>query len=487
MQLEILPKPLLMRNLNERMCILINHELMIIKKLLKYLPHNRTSLKHVYLKNRQQLYLLDLIAKNLGTNGKAAYLPTDRELKQKILPLAAYLLHFSPRINLEEHKNFIRSNPVLLYTLWQKMSRTPPQEDLTEQRRAVPSPHPEGNSETESSSECKAKFIVKPALIHTQRKTHLPHKAHKKLLPKNKRRKKPSLSLFWGIVSLVFIILFMSYFTFAAVKATASHLTPALLLEQPNHTAAGTPSEQKHYIPLAGETVAGLYLTEADINFQNKLVLTIDDIELNDNIDSILYTLAKYGIKAVFFIETSRLIDRNNRPYRQSQEFLHKILFYGHTIGNHSFGHPNYNKILNPKNIARNVKKTEEVIEAVLGFKYNLVYVRPPYGNRGPNNCLDAILKQNNQLLILWQIDSYDWKMNLGYDDNRHLSSQQVINKTLSKIKNSRGGVILLHGSHHINSVLEPLITKTLTLSNDRGGYTFVPLEELLALKYHQR
>ncbi len=445
MQLDVIPKPAIMRNPSERMSMLINHELLIIKKLLKNLPHNRTSFKHVYLKNRQQLYLLDLIAKESGHNGKAVHLLKASELKQKILPLAAYLINFSPRINLEEHKNFIRSNPVLLYTLWQK---------------------------TDS--------------VHVQPTRRVHPAADKKLLPKKKPRKKQYIPLFWGISALVLIIFFMSYFTFAAVKTTAYNFT------QDNPDQLSQPLKisnnpgYKAYIPLAGETAAGLYLTEPKINFSNKLALTLDDLELNDTIDSILLTLSKYGIKAVFFIEAGRLVDGNNKPYRKSQELLHKIIFYGHTIGNHSFGHPNYNMILKPARVAENLARAEAVIDEVLGFHYEIQYVRPPYGNRGIGNVVDEIVKQKNQLLILWQIDSYDWKMNLGYSDNRHLSSQQVITKTLSKIKKSTGGVILLHGFQYINSVLEPLIAEALKLKNAQGGYVFVPLEELLAIKYNK-
>ncbi|MBN1796956.1 MAG: polysaccharide deacetylase family protein [Spirochaetales bacterium] len=480
MQLDLLPTSVITRNPSESMRILINHELLIIKKLLKKLPHNRTSLGKVYLKSRQQLYLLDLIAKNLNSNGKAVHLLEAGELKQKILPLAAYLINFSPRIGSEEHKSFIRSNPALLYTLWQKTSLDPRPEQTYTEEDALPA------RRSEHRSEMKHESNVRNKLVHPQPQSQKHSPVRKKPPLKKKPNQKQYPSFFWGISALALIILFMSYFTFAALKTTAATLAPAFSLNSQDYAATDPQSGQEQYLPLEGETVAGLYLTEPNVNFNNKLVLTLDDIALNDNIDPILLTLSTYGIKAVFFVEASRLVDENNTPYRTSQELLHKIIFYGHTIGNHSFGHPNYNMILKPARVADNLAMAEAVIDDVLGFHYNIRYVRPPYGNRGVNNIVDQIVKQRNQLLILWQIDSYDWKMNLGYSDNRHLSSQQVISKTLSKIKSSTGGVILLHGFQYINSVLEPLIEQARKLRNKQGGFTFVPMEELLALKYNQ-
>ncbi|MEJ2664005.1 MAG: polysaccharide deacetylase family protein, partial [Spirochaetia bacterium] len=335
------------------------------------------------------------------------------EINRRVLPLAAYLIAYSPRIRTPQDKEFIRTHPGLLYKLWY----------------ATP--------------------------LHA-----MPDTKHSDAAVDRS---------------------FISYFLFAGVSVTGSSLSSGPAEHGIDDENTTTPN----YVPLTGEITAGLYLREPKTDFKNRLALTLDDIELNRNIDNILRILQKYDIQAVFFIETSRLVDSSGRPYPSSREFLQKILFYGHILGNHSFGHPNF-AMLKPAAIKTNLKKAGSVIDEVLGFHYNISFIRPPYGNRGRDRIVDKIIKQSGRLLILWQIDSADWKMNLGYSDPRHLSAKQVIQRTVSRIKRSTGGVILLHGFQHINLVLEPIIKKALALKNSRGGFSFVPLEQLLDIKYHR-
>jgi hypothetical protein len=121
MHIDLFADPKLLQNPTEKIIVLLGHEMIIIKKLLHNLNKNQgiPDLK-LHLDNKQ-LEILKLIASRLGHNGRTIDMLNAAELKQKILPLAAYLLTFSPRISTEQDKNFIRRNPKLLYFLWQKI------------------------------------------------------------------------------------------------------------------------------------------------------------------------------------------------------------------------------------------------------------------------------------------------------------------------------------------------------------------------------
>jgi len=482
--------------------VLLGHEILIIKKLLYYLLTTKPDGRPVIQIAPRQRYILELIGErlagdtsdparasevsgisdaddNTGTRGASACpIPGRKELKYRVLPLAAYLINYSPRIRSPEDKEFVRTHPELLYKVWHKTPSLEAFQFLTPSAAEVGPPGSQAGAVITPPVPACGPVSGPPAAGSVPPETEIPAAAQAP--PRNT----PQASFFRAFSVLLLVIFFVSYFMFAGVRINESALTP----ERFTRPATETPGfNGPSYTPRAGEITAGLYFREPDTDFQNKLTLTLDDIELNLNIDTILRTLQKYNIQAVFFIETSMLTDSGGRPYPCSREFLQKILLNGHTLGNHSYGHPNFAAMPRASSIVANLTKAEEIIDEILGFHYNIRYIRPPYGSRGKTRIVDKIVKQRNQLLILWEIDSQDWQMNLGYSDSRHLSARQVIDKTLYRIKHGTGGVILLHGFQHINSVLEPIIKRTLEFKNARGGFRFVPLEELLDIKYRKK
>ncbi|SDH94405.1 Polysaccharide deacetylase [Vibrio xiamenensis] len=68
----------------------------------------------------------------------------------------------------------------------------------------------------------------------------------------------------------------------------------------------------------------------------------------------------------------------------------------------------------------------------------NMRWFRPPYGQRTPE--LIANLKQHNERVMLWNIDSQDW--------NKKLSNQQVHDRVTTLMLLWRKGIILYHDIH---------------------------------------
>lgn len=129
---------------------------------------------------------------------------------------------------------------------------------------------------------------------------------------------------------------------------------------------------------------------------ENKMVaLTFDDGPHPGHTDQILDILAKYGVKATFFV-----IGENAEYYPAP---LKRAFAEGHEIENHSFDHKTRNK--GPVELSQSITKTADLIEELTGKRPT--YFRPPEGNATPavkTAILELKLKQ-----VFWTIDAEDW------------------------------------------------------------------------------
>lgn len=96
---------------------------------------------------------------------------------------------------------------------------------------------------------------------------------------------------------------------------------------------------------------------------------TFDDGPDDQWTPKVLGVLARFHVKATFFVVGSRC-DR-------FPDMLRRIAREGHTIGNHSWNHPNMAK-LSPEDIRAQIQRTDDVIRRVTGA--TPVLFRPPYG-----------------------------------------------------------------------------------------------------------
>lgn len=79
----------------------------------------------------------------------------------------------------------------------------------------------------------------------------------------------------------------------------------------------------------------------------------------------------------------------------------------GHEIGNHTFSHPDLT-VLSTQQLQKEIQLTEEKLKKILP-DYPIQYVRPPYGRY-----TERVEKAINLPLMLWTIDSGDWKNGCG-------------------------------------------------------------------------
>lgn len=130
---------------------------------------------------------------------------------------------------------------------------------------------------------------------------------------------------------------------------------------------------------------------------QGQVALTFDDGPNPAWTPQLLDLLARHRVKATFF-----LIGKfaSEEPY-----LTRYIAEAGHTIGNHSWSHPNL--ALTPsKRVNEELKRTKQMLEHITGTPVR--FFRPPYGGRRPY-VLNAA-KDMGMTPVMWNAMTDDWR-----------------------------------------------------------------------------
>ena len=178
--------------------------------------------------------------------------------------------------------------------------------------------------------------------------------------------------------------------------------------------------------------------------------LTFDGSPNPPATDNLLKALDAFGIKATFFMEGRRL--------EEEAECARRIQVAGHDIGNHSYNHPEFDKI--PiEDCIQEVALTQKIIYQELGFYPTLL--RPPAG-------LLTKIVENTFLdqgfdIVLWSYSVRDWE---GPD------SKSVVNRILSQA--FPGAIIALHDrTEWLLEILDDIVPALLN-----QGYQFKRISE---------
>ena len=206
------------------------------------------------------------------------------------------------------------------------------------------------------------------------------------------------------------------------------------------------------------DVIQSSYLTEKDEELYKKaqaeknkkvVALTFDDGPDGKTTPQALDILAKYKIKATFFVQGKNIAGNESILKRMQSE--------GHEVGNHSWNHPILTK-LSLEDAKKQLTDTEDAITKVLGKSSKLM--RPPYGAIS-----DDIRNSLDLRFIMWDVDSLDWK-----------SKNEAAILTEIQHQTSDGAIILMHDIHQpsVNSL--PKVIEYL----QEQGYSFVTVSELL-------
>ena len=214
------------------------------------------------------------------------------------------------------------------------------------------------------------------------------------------------------------------------------------------------------------DIIQSSYLTEKDEELYKKaqaeknkkvVALTFDDGPDGKTTPQALDILAKYKIKATFFVQGKNIAGNESILKRMQSE--------GHEVGNHSWNHPILTK-LSLEDAKKQLTDTEDAITKVLGKSSKLM--RPPYGAIS-----DDIRNSLDLSFIMWDVDSLDWK-----------SKNEAAILTVIQRQVSNGSIILMHDIHQTSVNSLPKVIEYL----QGQGYSFVTVSELLSarLKPHE-
>lgn len=186
------------------------------------------------------------------------------------------------------------------------------------------------------------------------------------------------------------------------------------------------------------------------------LYLTFDAGFENGNTPAILDALKKHNAPATFFIVGNYI--------ETSPDLVKRMVEEGHTVGNHTYHHPDMSKISTKEAFEKELTDLEALYEQTVGQPMTKFY-RPPQGKYSETNLQMA--KDLGYSTFFWSLAYVDW-----YQDNQP-TKEQAFDKLLGRIH--PGAIVLLHSTSKTNAdILDELLTKW-----EEMGYQFRSLNEL--------
>jgi probable sporulation protein (polysaccharide deacetylase family) len=172
-------------------------------------------------------------------------------------------------------------------------------------------------------------------------------------------------------------------------------------------------------------------------NIDEKIVALACNVDWgNEYIQPMLEIFQKEDIKITFFV-TGRWAEKN-------PELLKRIFDEGHEIGNHGYKHIDYDKLSYERN-KEEILNAHNIINSILGIES--IYFAPPSGAYNDNTIKAA--KDLNYDIIMWSIDTIDWRE----DSNK----EKIIHRVTNKIHNS--AIILMHPTRETVRALPEIIS----------------------------
>lgn len=204
-----------------------------------------------------------------------------------------------------------------------------------------------------------------------------------------------------------------------------------------------------------GNTVNGRELPIYSVETpEKKVALSFDAAWGNEDTQAILDTLAKYGVRATFFM-TGGWVE-------SYPEDVKKIQAAGHDLANHSENHKNMSQ-LSDEQCREELTKVHSKVKELTGVDMNLF--RPPYGDYDNHVITNATAC--GYYSIQWSVDSLDWK---------DYGVESIIRTVTEHKELKNGAIILMHnGAKYTHQALPTVIERL-----QAAGYELVPISELI-------
>lgn len=191
-------------------------------------------------------------------------------------------------------------------------------------------------------------------------------------------------------------------------------------------------------------------------NNEKVIYLTFDCGYENGNTEPILDALKKHNVPATFFVVGHFL--------ETAPELVQRMVEDGHTVGNHTYHHPDMSAISTIEDFQKEVDDVADLFHEITGTELSKYY-RAPQGKCNESNL--AMAQQLGYATFFWSLAYVDW------DTEHQPSRSDALDKLTKRIHS--GAVVLLHNTSQTNGqILDELLTKW-----EEMGYTFRPLSDL--------
>lgn len=195
------------------------------------------------------------------------------------------------------------------------------------------------------------------------------------------------------------------------------------------------------------------YIEETE---EKRIYLTFDCGFENGNTSAILDALKKHNAPATFFVVGHYL--------ETSPDLVKRMLAEGHSVGNHTYHHPDMSKISTREAFEKELDSLAELYQDITGSSISRYY-RPPQGIYSEENLKMA--RDLGYQTFFWSLAYVDWKQE---DQPSH---EQAFDKLLTRVH--PGAIVLLHNTSKTNGeILDELLTRW-----EKMGYQFYPLSDL--------
>ncbi len=263
-----------------------------------------------------------------------------------------------------------------------------------------------------------------------------------------RRREKGLICTYWNYIANYFSVLFYN------------KPLPQTLEDMPRKLVRATLNKL-----LPGYSYGGL-ISNGN-RHKKQIALTFDDGPNEPFTSRILDILAEHSIKATFFMlgeNAERFADVCQRIQREE-----------HVIGNHSYSHSRWLALRKRKDIAQELKCTQEAIYKASGVKPCLF--RPPYGFWTPWMLRTA--KKLGFTIITWDNMTNDWESTKA--------ANEIVTAILERAR--PGGIIVLHDGRDIRQGYDrtPLLRAlpVIIAGLKRQDYQFVTVPQLIGDWHH--
>ena len=194
----------------------------------------------------------------------------------------------------------------------------------------------------------------------------------------------------------------------------------------------------------------------ADDTEEKVLYLTFDAGYENGNTEPILNALKKHSVSATFFVVGT---------YIESEpDLIRRMVEEGHTVGNHTWHHPDMSEIAAKDSFRRELEAVEDAYRELTGQEMTKYY-RPPGGVYSTENLKMA--RELGYKTFFWSLAYVDW-----YVDDQPVREEalNILNRRIHP-----GAIVLLHSTSKTNArILQELIQGW----KDQG-YRFASLDDL--------